>query len=85
MGFGISSFVSRGTRKALIRWIDPENNNESEVFDNSQDDSILNPKSIAQNAKQFLSLALVDFCHIGQSGHLREHTLQVLNIHFGKV
>lgn len=59
MGFGISSFVSRGTRKALIRWVDPENNNESEVFDNSQDESVFNPKSIAQNAKQFLSLALV--------------------------
>lgn len=59
MGFGISSFVSRGTRKALIRWVDPENNNESEVFDNSQDESIFNPKSIAQNAKQFLTLSLV--------------------------
>ena len=59
MGFGISGFVTRGTRKALIRWIDPENNNESEVFDNSQDESIFDPKSIAQNAKQFLTLALV--------------------------
>lgn len=59
MGFGISSFVSRGTRKALIRWIDPENNNESDVYDNSNEGSIFDPKSIAQNAKQFLTLALV--------------------------
>lgn len=59
MGFGISSFVSRGTRKALIRWIDPENNNESDVYDNSNEESIFDPKSIMQNAKQFLTLALV--------------------------
>lgn len=59
MGFGISSYVTRGTRKALIRWIDPENNNESDVFDNSQDESIFSAQSIAQNAKQFLTLALV--------------------------
>lgn len=58
MGFGISSFVSRGTRKALIRWVDPDEN-QSEVFDNSQDENILNPKSMAQNAKQFVTLALV--------------------------
>ena len=57
MGFGISSFVSRGTRKALIRWIDPDNN-ENEVNDNSQGES-LTGQSLMDNAKSFLTLALV--------------------------
>lgn len=57
MGFGITSFVSRGTRKALIRWIDPDNN-ENEVNDNSQGES-LTGQSLMDNAKSFLTLALV--------------------------
>lgn len=57
MGFGITSFVSRGTRKALIRWIDPDNN-ENEVNDNSQGES-LTGQSLMDNAISFLTLALV--------------------------
>lgn len=58
MGFGISSFVSRGTRKALIRWVDPEDEKQ-EVMDNSLGDEI-EGQSMAKNAKNnFLTLAFV--------------------------
>lgn len=57
MGFGISSFVSRGTRKALIRWVDPEDEKQ-EVKDNSLGEEV-EGQSFADNAKNFLTLALV--------------------------
>lgn len=57
MGFGISSFVSRGTRKALIRWVDPEDEKQ-QVKDNSLGEEV-EGQSFADNAKNFLTLALV--------------------------
>ena len=58
MGFGISSFVSRGTRKALIRWVDPEDEKQ-EVMDNSLGEEV-EGQSMAKNSKNnFLTLAFV--------------------------
>ena len=58
MGFGISSFVSRGTRKALIRWVDPEDEKQ-EVKDNSLGEEV-EGQSMAKNSKNnFLTLAFV--------------------------
>lgn len=57
MGFGISSFVSRGTRNALIRWVDPDNQ-KKEVMDNSTGEKT-EGQSFYKNALSFVTLAMV--------------------------
>lgn len=60
MGFGVTGFVKKATRKALIRWFNPEDIElYQKIYDNTVQSDIPNTKSIAQLSKEYVTMAVV--------------------------
>ena len=59
MGFGITSFVKPATRKALIRWFDPDMLEKKRVYDNALQTDVPNTRKFADSAKQYITMALI--------------------------
>lgn len=59
MGFGITGFVKPATRKALIRWFNPDEIEKKNVYDNTIQENVSNTRKFADNAKQYITMAIV--------------------------
>lgn len=59
MGFGVTGFVNSATRKALIRWFTPDDLEKKRVYDNTLQSDVYNTRKFADNAKQYITMALV--------------------------
>lgn len=60
MGFGVTGYVKKATRKALIRWFNPDDEEVlKQIFDNTTQENVSRAKSLAQTAKDYITMATV--------------------------
>ena len=60
MGFGITGFVNKATRKALIRWYEPEDLELlQKVYDNTNKEEVARPKGWWTSALDMATMAVV--------------------------
>lgn len=60
MGFGVTGFINKATRKALIRWFNPEDLEQyQKVYDSTIQEDVSNTRSLARIAKDYAVMAIV--------------------------